>query len=105
LKKYKFDKIKIDTTFIADVTRSKEARAIIHALVGLAAELDMEIVAEGIETETQLAYVTGAGCTSAQGFFIGRPMPRAAIAARLAAQARGELWDGQDASGDLRLIA
>jgi diguanylate cyclase (GGDEF)-like protein len=105
LKKYKFDKIKIDTTFIADVTRSKEARAIIHALVGLAAELDMEIVAEGIETDTQLAYVTGAGCTSAQGFFIGRPMPRAAIAARLAAQARGELWDGQDASGDLRLIA
>jgi diguanylate cyclase (GGDEF)-like protein len=105
LKKYKFDKIKIDTSFIADVTRSKEARAIIHALVGLAAELDMEIVAEGIETETQIGYVTGAGCTAAQGFFIGRPMPRAAIAARLAAQARGELWDGKDASGDLRLTA
>ena len=90
LKKYKFDKIKIDTSFIADVTRSREARAIIHALVGLAAELDIEIVAEGIETETQLGYVTGAGCTSAQGFYIGRPMPGAAIAARLAAQARGE---------------
>jgi diguanylate cyclase (GGDEF)-like protein len=105
LKKYKFDKIKIDTTFIADVTRSKEARAIIHALVGLAAELDMEIVAEGIETETQLGYVTGAGCTAAQGFFIGRPMPRAAIAERLAAQARGVLWDGRDSSGDLRLSA
>jgi diguanylate cyclase (GGDEF)-like protein len=100
LKKYKFDKIKIDTSFIADVTRSKEARAIIHALVGLAAELDMEIVAEGIETETQLGYVTGAGCTAAQGFFIGRPMPRQAIADRLAAQGRGELWDGQDASGE-----
>ena len=100
LKKYSFDKIKIDTSFIADVTRSKEARAIIHALVGLAAELDMEIVAEGIETETQLGYVTGAGCTAAQGFFIGRPMPRQAIADRLAAQGRGELWDGQDASGE-----
>ena len=105
LKKYKFDKIKIDTTFIADVTRSKEARAIIHALVGLAAELDMEIVAEGIETETQLGYVTGAGCTSAQGFYIGRPMPRDAIAARLAAQARGETWGGDEAGGDMRLIA
>jgi diguanylate cyclase (GGDEF)-like protein len=105
LKKYRFDKIKIDTSFIADVTRSKEARAIIHALVGLAAELDMEIVAEGIETETQLSYVTGAGCTAAQGFFLGRPVPGAVIARRLAAQARGEPWDGEGHTGDLRLIA
>jgi diguanylate cyclase (GGDEF)-like protein len=105
LKKYKFDKIKIDTTFIADVTRSREARAIIHALVGLAAELDMEIVAEGIETETQLGYVTGAGCTSAQGFFIGRPMPRAAIAERLAAQQRGEAWEMAGAEAAARLSA
>jgi diguanylate cyclase (GGDEF)-like protein len=105
LKKYKFDKIKIDTSFIADVTRSKEARAIIHALVGLAAELDIEIVAEGIETETQLSYVTGAGCTSAQGFFLGRPIPGDAIAQRLAAEARGERWGGAEAAGAVRLIA
>ena len=92
LKKYRFDKIKIDTSFIADVTRSKEARAIIHALVGLAAELDMEIVAEGIETETQLGYVTGARCTAAQGFYLGRPAPQDVIARRLEAQQRGEIW-------------
>jgi diguanylate cyclase (GGDEF)-like protein len=92
LKKYRFDKIKIDTSFIADVTRSKEARAIIHALVGLAAELDMEIVAEGIETETQLGYVTGARCTAAQGFYLGRPVPEAVIRRRLEAQRRGEEW-------------
>jgi diguanylate cyclase (GGDEF)-like protein len=92
LKKYRFDKIKIDTSFIADVTRSKEARAIIHALVGLAAELDMDIVAEGIETETQLGYVTGARCTSAQGFYLGRPAPKDVIARRLEAQERGEVW-------------
>jgi diguanylate cyclase (GGDEF)-like protein len=96
LKKYRFDKIKIDTSFIADVTRSREARAIIHALVGLAAELDMEIVAEGIETETQLGYVTGARCTSAQGFYLGRPIPEAAIRRRLEAQARGEEWLGEE---------
>jgi diguanylate cyclase (GGDEF)-like protein len=89
LKKYAFDKIKIDTTFIADVTKSREARAIINALVGLAAELEMEIVAEGIETETQLGYVTGARCTAAQGFYLGRPMPEAEIRARLEAEWHG----------------
>jgi diguanylate cyclase (GGDEF)-like protein len=92
LRKYQFHKIKIDTSFIADVGRSKEARAIIHALVGLAGELDMEIVAEGIETGTQLDYVTGAGCTSAQGFYLGRPTSRTNIGERLANQQRGELW-------------
>jgi predicted signal transduction protein with EAL and GGDEF domain len=88
LKKYAFDKIKIDTTFIADVTKSREARAIINALVGLAAELEMDIVAEGIETETQLGYVTGAHCTAAQGFYLGRPMPGAEIKARLESEWR-----------------
>jgi diguanylate cyclase (GGDEF)-like protein len=96
LKKYRFDKIKIDTSFIADVTRSREARAIIHALVGLAAELNMDIVAEGIETETQLGYVTGARCTMAQGFFVGRPVPQEVISRRLHAQMRGEAWTGED---------
>jgi diguanylate cyclase (GGDEF)-like protein len=100
LKKYRFDKIKIDTTFIADVTRSREARAIIHALVGLAAELDMEIVAEGIETETQMGYVTGAGCTAAQGFFLGRPVPKAVIGRRLEAQERGQLWSQDEPAED-----
>jgi diguanylate cyclase (GGDEF)-like protein len=103
LKKYRFDKIKIDTTFIADVTRSKEARAIIHALVGLAAELDMEIVAEGIETETQLGYVTGAHCTAAQGFFLGRPVPEAVIRRRIEAQQSGEPWLEDDTSEESEL--
>ena len=96
LKKYRFDKIKIDTSFIADVTRSREARAIIHALVGLADELEMEIVAEGIETQTQLDYVSGARCTAAQGFFIGRPVSESVIRRRLAAEARGERWIGEE---------
>jgi diguanylate cyclase (GGDEF)-like protein len=105
LKKYRFDKIKIDTTFIADVTKSREARAIIHALVSLAAELDMEIVAEGIETETQLGYVTGAGCTAAQGFFLGRPVPESVISRRLEMQGRGEEWlEADPEPGSLRRL-
>jgi EAL domain-containing protein (putative c-di-GMP-specific phosphodiesterase class I) len=56
----------------------------------------MDIVAEGIETETQLGYVTGARCTMAQGFFVGRPVPQDVIRTRLAAQGRGEAWAGED---------
>jgi diguanylate cyclase (GGDEF)-like protein len=107
LKKYDFDKIKIDTSFIADVTRSREARAIIHALVGLAGELDMEIVAEGIETEEQLSYVAGARCTAAQGFYLGRPVPEAEIRRRIEAQEAGEPWmePGPEADSLRRLQA
>jgi EAL domain-containing protein (putative c-di-GMP-specific phosphodiesterase class I) len=56
----------------------------------------MEIVAEGIETETQLGYVTGAGCTAAQGFFLGRPVPESVINRRLEAQGRGVLWTEEE---------
>jgi predicted signal transduction protein with EAL and GGDEF domain len=104
LKKYAFDKIKIDTSFIADVTKSREARAIINALVGLAAELDMDIVAEGIETETQLGYVTGAHCTAAQGFYLGRPMPAAEIKARLESEWRQGAKPGLVGDGKVRRL-
>src|SRR3569623_2098597 len=104
LKKYAFDKIKIDTTFIADVTKSREARAIINALVGLAAELEMDIVAEGIETETQLGYVTGAHCTAAQGFYLGRPMPGADIKARLESEWRESKPRAVPDSGKVRRL-
>ena len=61
----------------------------------------MEIVAEGIETKTQLDYVTGAGCTAAQGFYIGRAQPEEVVRRRLHAQARGEPWVADEAQPEL----
>jgi diguanylate cyclase (GGDEF)-like protein len=92
LMKYRFEKIKIDTSFTASVTQRKEARAIVHAVVELAGKLDMEVIVEGIETAAQLSFITSLGCTSGQGFLLGRPVPERAIHRRLDMQQHGQKW-------------
>ncbi len=70
-----FDKIKIDKTFIAELGVRDDTTAIVRAAVALAQALGMQTVAEGIETEEQLARVRAEGITEAQGYLTGRPMP------------------------------
>ena len=83
LRKFPFDKIKIDQTFICDLGDERDARAIIGAVASLGAGLDKIVVAEGIETEEQLKLVTSQGCHEGQGYLLGRPMTGSAIRARL----------------------
>ena len=87
LRKFPFDKIKIDQTFICDLDDERDARAIIGAVASLGAGLDKIVVAEGIETEEQLKLVTSQGCHEGQGYLFGRPMSGSAIRARLEAPA------------------
>ena len=87
LRKFPFDKIKIDQTFICDLGDERDARAIIGAVASLGAGLDKIVVAEGIETEEQLKLVTSQGCHEGQGYLFGRPMSGDAIRARLEAPA------------------
>ena len=85
-------------SFIADLDRP-DTRAIVTAITGLARELDLEIVAEGIETRAQASQVRALGCQFAQGYLYARPMPAADMADRLAAErARFDLATAQ-ASG------
>ncbi|QEE43283.1 EAL domain-containing protein (plasmid) [Rhizobium sp. WL3] len=70
-----FSKIKIDRGFVADLPTHPTSRAIVGAITNLARELDMEITAEGVETEEQLLILKAAGCTNAQGFYFARPRP------------------------------
>jgi diguanylate cyclase (GGDEF)-like protein len=70
---FPFDKIKIDRSFVLQSDRSEQARAIIRAVIALGASLDMPVLAEGVETEAQLARLRQEGCTEAQGFLLGRP--------------------------------
>lgn len=75
LQSFPFDKIKIDQSFIAKIGKSYPAAAIIHAIVGLGRSLTLPIIAEGVETAEQLAFLAKEGCDEAQGYLIGRPEP------------------------------
>jgi EAL domain-containing protein (putative c-di-GMP-specific phosphodiesterase class I) len=83
LRKFPFDKIKIDQSFISDLGDESDVRAIIGAVASLGTGLDKTVVAEGIETEEQMKLVSSQGCHEGQGFLFGRPMSGEAIRARL----------------------
>ena len=86
LRSFPFDKLKIDRTFIADldVAKKKDSVAIIHAVAGLAKQMQMSTVAEGIETLEQLQTVSIAGCEEVQGFYFSRPVPAREVKSALA---------------------
>ena len=82
--RYRFNVIKIDRSFTADVYRSGEARAVVQAISTLADSLDLTVVAEGIETKQQLDYIRSQGCGEGQGYYFARPMPFKDVADYLA---------------------
>jgi len=75
LQAFPFDKIKIDQSFIAKIGMHSPAAAIIHAILGLGRTLALPVIAEGVETEEQLAFLAEEGCDEVQGYLIGRPQP------------------------------
>ena len=75
LQSFPFDKIKIDQAFVANIERNPQSAAIIRAVIGLGHGLDLPVVAEGVETAAQLAFLTHEACNEVQGYLIGRPAP------------------------------
>ncbi|MDD3360932.1 MAG: EAL domain-containing protein [Hespellia sp.] len=75
LKELPVDTLKIDMRFINDLDKSKRAGSVITSVVRMARWLDMNIVAEGVETKTQLEFLRTIGCECVQGFFFAKPMP------------------------------
>jgi diguanylate cyclase (GGDEF)-like protein/PAS domain S-box-containing protein len=75
LQSFPFDKIKIDQSFIANLSRSQQAATIIRAVIALGRGLDLPVVAEGVETQEQLKFLAAEHCNEIQGFLIGRPKP------------------------------
>lgn len=73
---FPIDTIKIDRSFVRDFGRRPDSTAIVRAVLGQAGDLGMDTTAEGIETADQLAELAAAGCTHAQGYYLGRPMKR-----------------------------
>lgn len=79
LRNFPLDKIKIDQSFIRDLSEKGNAAAIVRAISELGTALDMTIVAEGVETAEQLMILGDQRCTEAQGYFIARPQPAAQL--------------------------
>jgi diguanylate cyclase (GGDEF)-like protein/PAS domain S-box-containing protein len=78
LRSFRVARLKIDQSFIKDVTTSADDAAIVRATIGLAHELDIEVVAEGVETAGQRDFLIAVGCKVAQGYYFGKPVPAAA---------------------------
>jgi diguanylate cyclase (GGDEF)-like protein len=76
---FPFDKIKIDKSFVHELSSSSECAAIICAVIGLGASLGIGTVAEGVETGEQFALLRVAGCSQAQGYLFSRPVPAAEL--------------------------
>ena len=87
LRSFPFDKIKIDRSFIQDLSNGSEPRAIVHAVAGLAKCLNMISTAEGVETQQQLDTLQAVGCTEMQGYLFSRAKPAGEIMALLESQA------------------
>jgi diguanylate cyclase (GGDEF)-like protein len=75
LKRFPIDIIKIDSGFVADLDHDQSSRAIVSAVISLAHQLGMTVVAEGVETAAQHEHLASLGCDHCQGYYFARPMP------------------------------
>ena len=75
LRNFPLSKIKIDRSFVADLTTATDRAVIVQSIIEIARTLDMTTTAEGVETEEQLASLKSMGCTEAQGYLFSRPVP------------------------------
>lgn len=80
LRRFPFDKIKIDRSFIRDVVESEDGLAIVKAVIRLGQSLRMDVVAEGVETVEQKTLLCQAGCQELQGYLFSRPQPVSQVA-------------------------
>ncbi|CAJ0717352.1 putative bifunctional diguanylate cyclase/phosphodiesterase [Ralstonia mannitolilytica] len=85
LKRLPASELKIDRGFVRDLARDTEDAAIVSAIVALGQTLNLRIVAEGVETAEQQAFLTQLGCDSLQGYLLGRPMSAESLSAEAAA--------------------
>ncbi|OGU09213.1 MAG: hypothetical protein A2075_00060 [Geobacteraceae bacterium GWC2_58_44] len=75
LKLFPFDKIKIDQSFVRDITSDPDSAAIAKAMIALGHSLKLRVIAEGIETEGQMHYLRSHRCDEMQGYYFSRPVP------------------------------
>ncbi|MDD2767290.1 MAG: EAL domain-containing protein [Methylococcus sp.] len=75
LRRFQVDKLKIDQSFVRNVCETEDNATITRAIIALAKQLDLKVLAEGVETEEQLRFLREAGCDEVQGYYFSRPVP------------------------------
>jgi diguanylate cyclase (GGDEF)-like protein/PAS domain S-box-containing protein len=86
LNRFPVSQLKIDRSFVRDIPEDQDKAELVKAIVSIAQALNLELVAEGVETEAQAEYLNRQGCPLAQGYLYGKPMPQASFEALLAEQ-------------------
>lgn len=74
LKRFSIDELKIDGSFIKDIEGNSDNRKVISAIIALAHSLNLSVVAEGVETKSQLDFLTDNGCDEIQGYYFSKPL-------------------------------
>jgi len=85
LKRFPIDTLKIDQSFVRDIVTDADDAAIVDAVIGMGRNLKQRVIAEGVETHAQLAFLQARQCDVGQGFHFGHPVPAADFALLLAA--------------------
>jgi len=86
LRNYPFDTLKIDRSFINDISVNMPDRELVNATIAMAHALGLKVVAEGVETEAQLAHLAKQSCETAQGYLFSKPVPSMEITVMLERQ-------------------
>ncbi|MCK4974064.1 MAG: EAL domain-containing protein, partial [Sulfurimonas sp.] len=75
LKRFPFDVLKIDKSFIDDIQEDENGRSIVKAVIAMAHSLKLELIAEGVEVEAQKDFLIDHGCINIQGYYYSKPLP------------------------------
>jgi EAL domain-containing protein (putative c-di-GMP-specific phosphodiesterase class I) len=91
LKRLPIDTVKLDRSFVMGATTDPDDAALVMAIVTLAHNLRLKVIAEGVESDDQVAFLRLLRCDEAQGFLFGKPMPPEAFEASMTANPKGNL--------------